>query len=289
MNLIKLLLLVGLVSSFDLQRIQCDETGKAASAERSDDELIADVANLTKAVQQQYLFARDSRSLVPWPDPTLRWSNPTAGKVFGNVCVWTEDGRPMLVACIYRFFSPNWGATLELCSLADNKLVGSIDNQEFWKPDSAGLKRERLQADEKPANSAAARLVQMRRLAAEFSAHLEDTRGTDKQVARELRLLPKPIFRYPADASGLKANYVDGALFAFVEGTDPEVLLVVEAVGSAESLRWEYGLARMNRDALRVKFRGQPVWSVPYLEKQLNQPSEPYSLFPLDRPSLGER
>lgn len=289
MKLVKLLFLAGLAIIVESAGIYGEEAGKSATNERSDDQLIAEVAELTKNVQQRYSFTRDSTKLVPFPDPALRWSNPTAGRVFGNVCVWTEDGRPAMVACIYRFFSPNWGATLELTSLSETKLTGQIGNNPFWTPQT-GLKREPLLVDEHPANSPAARLVQMRRMAGEFAAQLEDTRGTNKQVARELRLLTKPVFRYPTtDSTSTRASYVDGALFAFVEGTDPEVLLILEAIGSNESLRWVYGLARMNRDAIRVTFRGQPVWSVPYLANQLNQKGEAYTLFSLDQGPLGQR
>jgi hypothetical protein len=40
---------------------------------------------------------------------------------------------------------------------------------------------------------------------------------------------------------------LDGALFAYVLGTDPEAVLVLEAIGTAEKADWQYasGLRRM--------------------------------------------
>ena len=42
------------------------------------------------------------------------------------------------------------------------------------------------------------------------------------QWRHELRLMPQPLYRYDADDEG---GTFDGALFAFAQGTDPEILL----------------------------------------------------------------
>jgi hypothetical protein len=44
-----------------------------------------------------------SRSLVLKPDPVLNWSNPLRDTVGGAVFVWVSDGRPEVVASIYRY------------------------------------------------------------------------------------------------------------------------------------------------------------------------------------------
>ena len=120
----------------------------------------------------------------------------------------------------------------------------------------------------------------MRRLAADFVANLADTRGNDSGVKRQLRLLTQPIFRYPAPNE--KAAYSDGAMFAFVEGTDPEAFLLLEATKAGDEAKWQFGLVRMNGDALRVTFRDANIWSVPKIENPLNLSKEPYALFSLE-------
>lgn len=219
--------------------------------------------------------------LVLHPEPILRWSNPTAGTVFGEVYVWTDNGRPAVVASWYRWFSPDWGRTLEVCSLSDSRVAGRVDDARFWNPEKPGLMLKPLTNADPPAKTPATRLVQMRRLAGDFVAHLADTRGDDSGVKRQLRLLTQPVFRYPA--VNATSSYLDGALFAFVEGTDPEAFLVLEATKTKDDIRWNFGLVRMNRDALRVTFRDENVWSVPKIESPLNLSNEPYSLFTADR------
>lgn len=215
------------------------------------------------------------------PEPILRWSNPTVGTVFGEVFVWTDNGRPAVIASWYRWFSPDWGRTLEVCSLADSRLTGQVDDVRFWVTEKPGLTLKPLANADAPAKTPAARLVQMRRLAGDFVANLADTRGNDAGVKRQLRMLTQPIFRYPAPNA--KAVYSDGAMFAFVEGTDPEAFLLLEATQAGAEPQWQFGLVRMNGDALRIAFRDKEVWSVPKIENPLNLSKEPYALFSLEQ------
>src|SRR5262249_7817981 len=114
-----------------------------------------------------------------------------------------------------------------------------------WKP-QAGLDRKELPDAGAPAATAGARLVQMRRLAPGFSGYEEDEEGK----RWDLRLLPAPLYRYPAAKSGV----LDGALFALVSnaGTDPEVLLLIEARAKGGKSRWEYACGRFSDRSLHV-------------------------------------
>lgn len=214
------------------------------------------------------------------PEPILRWSNPTAGTVLGEVFVWTDNGRPAVVGTWYRWFSPDWGRTFEVCSLSEESVEGRTKGARFWSPEKTAVTFRALKNVDPPVASHAARLVQMRRLAKDFTASLVDDRGNAAGVNRELRLLTQPIFRYPV-ATG-NSNYTDGALFAFVEGTDPEVFLLIEATASDDVASWRYALVRMNCDALQVQFRQDTVWIAPKIPYPLNLSEMPYSQFTSD-------
>jgi len=43
-------------------------------------------------------------------------------------------------------------------------------------------------------------------------------------------------------------------------GTDPEVLLLLEARRSSDKFHWQYGLARMNDCGMTVSYKDQEVW-----------------------------
>lgn len=99
---------------------------------------------------------------------------------------------------------------------------------------------------------------------------MKETATTDQT---ELRLMSQPIYRFAADKSGI----IDGALFAFAEGTDPEALLLLEAVrGAGESLAWRYTLARMTSRPIEVKVDDRSIWSAEGYWANPRSPSDPY-------------
>lgn len=199
--------------------------------------------------------------------PALRWSNPVRNTVDGAVFLWTHNGRPQVATCIYIY--KETGIDHEFQSLARGPLHATYDGQAVWTPSAPGLDFASVPDADSPADAAAGRLIQMRRIVRRFQATLESRKNR-----RELRLLARPIYRYKTDADGI----VDGAVFAFVQGTDPEVLLVLEARRNDGDTRWEYGFARMSSGSLKARYRGEVVWSVSAWDWEPD-PNDPYITF----------
>jgi hypothetical protein len=191
-------------------------------------------------------------------EPVFEWTNPVRNGVQqGVIFLWLRDGRPAALACIFSHPHETLpGRTLlhELHALDPEKLLVKRDAYNQWKP-RAGLTRAELPDAAPPAAARGARLLQMRRLAQEFTGHEIDREGKNW----DLRLLPTPLYRYPAAKTGV----VDGALFALMAGagTDPEVLLLIEAREEGGKLRWEYACGRFSDLELHVKRRDKEVWS----------------------------
>jgi hypothetical protein len=190
------------------------------------------------------------------PKSVLRWTNPGVGRVYGDVYLWTLDGRPEAVISFYKVWKPDYGFTAEMHSLSLTGLSAKRDGALRWQPTNAGIRLNTVPDAPRPAESAPRRLQQMRTLAGAFSAQLDDLREKAEGERQELRLLTQPLYRYPTG----EGDVVDGALFAFVMGTDPEVLLLLEARRSSEKLSWQYGLARMNDCGVTVRHKDQEVW-----------------------------
>jgi len=193
-------------------------------------------------------------------EPIFDWSNPVRqGVQQGVVFLWLRDnGRPAVLGCI---FSEPEGrlkgrkVVHEFHALDTEKLLVSRPKAlNEWKP-QAGLERKELADAGAPAAAAGARLVQMRRLAQEFTGHEVDGEGK----RWDLRLLPVPLYRYPSAKTGV----VDGALFTLVSnaGTDPEVLLLLEAREIDGKVRWEYACGRFSDRSLYVQRKEKEVWS----------------------------
>jgi hypothetical protein len=111
----------------------------------------------------------------------------------------------------------------------------------------------------KPAPNEPGRLRQAREIAARFTAEEVNRRNGERRYV--LRLLPRPIYRYADPAASL----LDGAIFVFANGTNPEVLLLIEARGEAPLAAWSYGAARVSRAAPELFLDGRLVWSQPYV------------------------
>jgi hypothetical protein len=213
-------------------------------------------------------------------EPVFEWSNPVrSGVQQGVVFLWLHDGRP---AALGSIFSEPEGRLRgrkiihEFHALDPEKLIVTRPKEALneWKPE-AGLVRKELGDAPAPAATAAARLLQMRRLAQEFSGDSVD----DKGKHWDLRLLPSPLYRYPE----AKAGVIDGALFTLVStaGTDPEVLLLLEARKTGEKPRWEYACGRFSDRSLYVQRKGKEVWSMVRSENNtfLHDPQHTYRTY----------
>jgi hypothetical protein len=194
-------------------------------------------------------------------EPVFEWSNPVReGVQQGVVFLWLRDGRPAALGSIFSQPAggkqPGRRIMHEFHALDREKLLvsrppGALNE---WKPE-AGLERKELADAGTPATTVAARLLQMKRLAQEFTGHEEDSDGK----RWDLRLLPAPLYRYPMAKTGV----LDGALFTLVSsaGTDPEVLLLLEAREDGGKTRWEYVCARFSDRNLYVQRKEQEIWT----------------------------
>ncbi len=214
------------------------------------------------------------RPLTFRPDSVLKWSNPVMGSLHGDVFLWTADGRPEAVASIYRFYSGRPHRDNEFHSLTLGKLIAERDGAAVWTPSRPGLELKPIPGAPAPADSAAVRLRQMRALAQEFTGRQTTRAGVD----HDMRLLAQPIYRY----ENTKGDLIDGGLFVFVQGTDPEVFLLIEARrmrgGASE---WRFGATRMHGIDLRLNHRGRAIWHAPEIPaSQVYDSREPYCVFP---------
>ena len=76
-----------------------------------------------------------------------------------------------------------------------------------------------------------------------------------------MRLLNQPVFRYSSADPGI----IDGAIFVFVEGTDPEAFLQLEALQAEKRAAWRFAFSRMNHAGFTGQYKSAEVWNVPVL------------------------
>jgi hypothetical protein len=207
-----------------------------------------------------YQVSARPNSAAMKPQPVLRWLNPTRGqKGEPTLILWADAGQPEALASVYP-----WGTQLiyECVSLARGEgLTFREEGRTVWSPGAAGVAFREIPASPAPAATAAARLNQMKALAERFKASIVTVNG-DHESREELRLLPKPIYRYELDgAKAAHPDLVDGAVFAFVQGTDPEVVLLLEAVHQGDRTGWQYAFGRATSYSVEARLGSLVVWS----------------------------
>lgn len=202
----------------------------------------------------EYVVQIDKAKLKLEPEPVLRWTNHLGRRFYGDVYVWTRDGRPEVIASLNSVYTAKVETQTEFQSLSLGRPTLSHNDKPAWEPNEPGVAFKPLPDAPKPADTAEKRQLQLRALAAQFAvtAIYVDTKD------EELRLLRTPIFRYESAAGGV----TDGGLFAFTKGTDPDAVLLIEARGKGDGLRWEYAFARLNGYcALKGKHKDAEVWA----------------------------
>ena len=210
---------------------------------------------------KEYELTREAAQPAPLTmesGSVLNWSNPERGTGQGPLYIWTDRGRPQMLACAFE-----WKGILkhEFHSLSTDAIAAERGGKKIHRFGS-GIEWQPLAGAPKPAMQRALRLTQLRRQAERFRV----TVGS-KQANSETRLLPQPIFRSAADLAE------DIAVFVFVQGTDPECTLLVEVTPEKD---WRYALARQTKWGLSAELDGKPVWEQRPKNAPQSDPQTPF-------------
>ena len=91
----------------------------------------------------------------------------------------------------------------------------------------------------------------------------------------ELRRLDRPLLTYRDEDDGI----LDGALYALANGTNPEILLFVEARAGKDGAKpaWQFTTGRLAHAELHMSYDGKEVFEAPRGTK-LSAADKPYWL-----------
>ena len=202
------------------------------------------------------------------PEPLWRYDQP--GKQEGSLWACGRTGRPF--ALVGMEFNQGldgsvWGF-YEFVSLSSGLVTAAGEGDWKWWPKKPAPEFKPLPDGPAPAEDAAGRLGQMKELLRRFTASENPLPG------KELALLEAPVHRYADPERGL----LDGAVFVFADGANPEVILLLELrrADKASPPQWQYALARMSAAELWVNLDGTEVWRRPGGNMK---PEDEYAIF----------
>jgi hypothetical protein len=188
------------------------------------------------------------------PEAVLRYSDNTRQNDEASLWIWGTAGRPRAIMAIEFYpnqrLGPRW--LYEIASLSTERITAERGADLKWTAKEPGLKLEPIADAQPPVAQPIRRLAQMKALRARFTAH----EHTTSEGRIELRPLTSPLHRYEDPANGI----VDGAIFSFANGTNPEVLLALEARESVGKTRWVYAFVQMTGAAVKAQLDGKEVW-----------------------------
>jgi hypothetical protein len=228
---------------------------------------LAEMTRLAKTVKVTVREGGDSKEAKLIPKAIYRFTDPRLYSD-GSLWAWVTTGRPMAMVELRTHFRNESVWAHDLVGTSDGRVSAQIPGRVKWAPQEPDFKLLPAERIGVPATSDAGRLRQMKR----FAEYLSATKEWEGQRF-ELRLLPTEIYRYSDQDAGL----VDGAAFAFADGSNPEAILFIEAHKSDKGQpSWKYGLVRMSAAALTCRLGDTDVWTVP---RSFGGPRDTYYVF----------
>jgi hypothetical protein len=232
---------------------------------------------LTHAKEHMGLFemrtASGADEVQLYPRPLLTYGDSARSNKDGTLWAFGASGRPLAILELYQGNETNTRWTHAVTLTGQAKVTMKTPVAAVWKPDATQIEPVPFADAEPPRDREQRRLSQLKDLARRFTAH----EFWDPENSRfEMRLLAQPVHRYDAAEAGIH----DGAVFILAHGTNPEVVVLIEALGKTmEASRWHYSLARLGSAELHVELDGKEVWKQGRTPGVVGQPTDPYWLF----------
>src|SRR5262245_17736605 len=222
-------------------------------------ERAARLAQTKRILDAMHVYAtaeRTGKPLVRIDEPVLRYTDNTRLTTDSSLWIFGAAGRPTAIVAIEHYpkgaDAKRW--ICEVASLSNERISVEYGREIDWTANRPGLELMRLEGAPAPAEQAAARLTQIKQIQRRFTAH--ERASIEGRI--ELRPLAKPLYRYQDAEKGI----IDGAIMSFANGTNPEVLLVLEArTADQEAALWHFGLLQLTGEAVFGELDGKEIWT----------------------------
>jgi hypothetical protein len=205
--------------------------------------------------------------------PLLFYEEPTRNNDRGSLWGWAQKGRPLALLELYQDSNVRMRWVFAVCNTSGGKLRAKRAGAPWWRENDSSTHFKDIPGASPPAAEAPLRQRQLKLLAQKFKGH----EFWDPDNSRyELRLLTRPLYTYRDEADGV----LDGALFTLANGTNPEIMLFLEArMGPANRAKrvWQFAVGRLAHAELHLEYDGKEIFDAPRGDK-LSAAHLPYCL-----------
>lgn len=269
------------VVGFMLVASICIGRGEPPEEQKTTPERAAFIDQLTKEFKVE-TGGEPSTALMRSEKSILQWSWLRNGFTDGQTYVWSSGGRPQAIGGAFLVTAEK-AAYYEFVSVSPQPLICKLKDEVVWTPPAINLDWRAISAAPQPAGTPQGRLTQMRSLARQISGVARMGPPRYPEGSRwELRLLTTPVYRYADGAEGV----VDGAIFVMVMGTDPQMLMLLEAQTRKGKTAWMTAFARLSGFELAALQGETELWNSSNIENGHDKTSVWHLSKPIDAMNL---
>jgi hypothetical protein len=236
-----------------------DPTGVRAQAPDGSSEMRKAAAQLVDSLDLESLQGEAWVKVKRIDQPLLRFSDETRADDQGSLWAWGDKGRPVALFEIFQKATTRHVWTAGMCNTSSGKLRAGRAGAPWWLENDSDIAFKDVPSAPPVAPESAVRKRQMKLLAQKFNAH---EIYNPNNTRYDLRRLDRPLHTYRDEDAGI----VEGGLFAFANGTNPEILLFVEArqaKANGSKPVWQFGVGRSANAELHLECEGREVYSAP--------------------------
>jgi hypothetical protein len=191
--------------------------------------------------------------------PLLLYGDPTRANDRGSVWGWGDKGRPAALVELYQDTDNRTRWVYAICNTSGKRLRAGMSGSPWWLENASASELKDVPGAPPAAAGPALRQLQLKQIASKFTGH----QFWDPNNTRyELRRLERPLHTYRDESIGL----LDGGLFTLANGTNPEIMVFVEArrdPKDATKTVWQYAIGRLAHAELHLQYDGKEVFEAP--------------------------
>ncbi len=256
--------------------------------ERRRTQLLAEMRALAEQSTVTYESGAAQPKLVE--KPVFRYDDQPRRFIDATMWVWTDEGRPVAFQKIEAEYhvttdQPQWGYCFT--SVSENLIAAGWKGEAGSSEKSFRSKEPGIEFREVAgAPALGATTNQRRRQAREISRQFQGTMLMDpiNNITQEMRLLPTPIFEYSDETTKL----LRGAVFGYaINGTNPDMLILIEARGDGDRATWHFAPARMTNGGITLRHNDKQVWEIPWLHPS-QAPFSTWTFFKAQRKPVAD-
>jgi hypothetical protein len=205
--------------------------------------------------------------------PLLFYGDSTRENDRGSVWGWGETGRPVALLELFQNANDRARWVYTVCNTSGGKVRARRGGGPWWGENDSASELKDVPGAPAPAAEAPQRQRQLKLLAQKFTGH----EFWDPNNSRyELRRLERPLHTYRDEAGGV----LEGGLFTLANGTNPEIMLFVEARADPKDKSkavWQFTVGRLSHAELHLEYDGKEAFTAPRGDR-LSAPDKPYWL-----------